>query len=161
MAFNVTHRSGQKAFIVLLTLALLAFMTRICIADEAEDFIRVVKNGDMVRVKALLSENPRMANEKDALGMTALMWASGLGYKKIAVLLIAHGADVNTRASRGTTALMYAATDARSKEMVELLIAKGADVNAKDKDGRRVLKLALMGRQKDIAELLRRHGAKE
>ncbi|MDP6307252.1 MAG: ankyrin repeat domain-containing protein, partial [Verrucomicrobiota bacterium] len=43
-------------------------------------------------------------------------------------------------------------------EIVELLIANGADVNAKDGDGFTPLDLAT--NNKEIADLLRKHGGK-
>jgi len=41
------------------------------------------------------------------------------------------------------------------------LIDKGADVNAKDRNGNTPLKIAIINKHKDVAELLRRHGAKK
>ena len=52
------------------------------------------------------------------------------GYKEIAELLIANGADVNAK-SRGRTPLLGAAT----KEIAELLIENGADLEAKNNAG--------------------------
>jgi len=47
------------------------------------------------------------------------------------------------------------------KEAVEGLVGKGVDVNAKDKQGRTPLKCAEQRGHKEIAELLRKHGARE
>lgn len=46
-----------------------------------------------------------------------------------------------------------------NKEKVQLLISEGADVNAKDKYGRTPLYYAEKLGHKEIAELLRKHGA--
>jgi ankyrin repeat protein len=44
--------------------------------------------------------------------------------------------------------------------MAELLIANGANVNAKDNDGRTPLQETEIMNKKDVADLLRTHGAK-
>ena len=46
------------------------------------------------------------------------------------------------------------------KETAELLIAEGADVNAKDNQGRTPVDLAIVEKQNEITELLRKHGGK-
>ena len=45
-------------------------------------------------------------------------------------------------------------------ELVKLLIARGADVNAKDKEGQTALSLAIRNNMPEIAEILRKAGAK-
>lgn len=47
------------------------------------------------------------------------------------------------------------------KDVVELLIARGADVNIRDRGGRTALRWAKHGRNKEIVELLQKHGAEE
>ena len=46
------------------------------------------------------------------------------------------------------------------KESVELLIAKGTDVNAKNDDGSTSLYFSILFDNKEIADLLRKHGGK-
>jgi len=46
------------------------------------------------------------------------------------------------------------------KEVVELLIAAAADVNAKNDDGVTPLVTAIMHKQTEITDLLRKHGGK-
>ena len=78
---------------------------------------------------------------------------------------IAAGTDVNVRGS-GVTPLHHAATQDH-KKIAELLIAKGADVNAKFTKGPLqgwapldFATLSAAGNNKEIADLLRKHGGK-
>ena len=69
-------------------------------------------------------------------------------------------ADVNAKDDNGRTLLHQAAFEGLEgrKEIAELLIVKGADVNAKEEDGYTPLDVAK--RYPEIADLLRKHGAK-
>ena len=58
-----------------------------------------------------------------------------------------------------TTALHYAVFGGQ-KEVAEILIANGADVNAKNFQSKSPLDFAVKYKQTDIADLLRKHGAK-
>ncbi len=72
---------------------------------------------------------------------------------------IQEGIDVNTNV-HGCTPLHCAARYGH-KEVAELLITKGADINAKDDGGKTALSYAVEGGYTEIAEILRKHGAKE
>ena len=88
------------------------------------------------------------------------------GKRDLAERLIAGGADVNAKNVAGETPLLIAiengqdASLARLVDMVELLIAGGADVNAKNDFGWTPLGVAESRGFKEIADLLRKHGAK-
>lgn len=94
-------------------------------------------------------------------------WALGAGDPKIADLLLSHKADINAKTSDGQTPLHFAAQQGQL-QAVEWLLKHGADVNAKDNKGLTPLSLTKIrnrGREvekrKDIADLLRKYGAKE
>ena len=106
--------------------------------------------------------------------------ASYEGNIKAVKQAITDGADVNAMSKDGRTCLDFAiggaAAAARGlndlaageghKKVVELLIAEGVDVNAKSSgwtpqsSGWTPLKSAVMLNQSEIADLLRKHGAK-
>jgi hypothetical protein len=67
--------------------------------------------------------------------------------------LLAHGADVNVRSTRGRTALHYAAR-AGFVETARTLIAAGAEIEAVDEDGRTPLWHARRCEQAEIIRLL-------
>ena len=58
----------------------------------------------------------------------------------------------------GRTPLHWAAKAGHNKDVVELLLVNKAEINAKRKDGCTPLQWAALQSQKDVAELLRRHG---
>ena len=99
-------------------------------------------------------------NAKDDNGVTPLHNAAVNTETEIVALLITTGAKVNVKDNSGITPL-WLATDRGHKETVELLIAEGADVNAKSEDGETPLDWANTApTDGELAELLRKHGAK-
>ena len=105
-------------------------------------------------------------NAKNKAEMTPLHYASMMGHKEVAGLLITNGADVNAKSqfqNFGETPLHHAAWGSH-KEIVELLITKGADVNAIIQSGSfkgmTPLDRAKRQKQPELADLLRKHGAK-
>jgi len=100
-------------------------------------------------------------NARNGKGETALMMAVVQRKAETARHLIRNGADVDARDGKGETALVEAVRR-NNMEIAEILIAKGADVNARDKDGNTLLKLAVGNVYRaGIADMLRKHGAKE
>ena len=105
-------------------------------------------------------------NAKDDTGGTPLFWAALEGNEEVAELLIRQGADVNAAGPKGWTALHWAVAMAQ-KKTVELLIGEGAEVNAKDviygtplDNVGRFYDTAIKAKEADLANLLRKHGAK-
>jgi ankyrin repeat protein len=89
--------------------------------------------------------------------------ACGEGRKKVVAELIASGADVNARCGvglEGGETPLDSATQMGHREIVELLIVNGADVNSKGEKGKTPLDWAILFKQYEIADLLRKHGGK-
>lgn len=82
-------------------------------------------------------------NCADADSLTPLMFCRS--HPEAALLLMAHGANVNAQAFDGTTALMMASKGVSSPSgaaTVRVLLAHGANLNARDAKGRTALILA-------------------
>jgi ankyrin repeat protein len=90
------------------------------------------------------------AADRDMVGFTKT--------NTIIKLLIAKGADVNTRDKYGGTALIWATSVTRPIEIAKLLIAAGAQVDVRGNDGWRPLMGAGFGNF-ELAELLIAKGA--
>ena len=73
---------------------------------------------------------------------------------------IAAGTDVNAKAGGVGETPLHNAASRGHKEIAELLISEGADVNAKSRDGHTPLDYAIIGKDTETADLLRKHGGK-
>jgi len=93
-------------------------------------------------------------NAKNGERCTPLHLAAGYGQTKVAELLLANGAEVDSKDDKyEVTPLHYAALRGR-KETAKLLISSGADVNAKNVEGGTPFHLAAEEGQQQIVELL-------
>jgi ankyrin repeat protein len=100
---------------------------------------------EVVRTLVDAGADPNIADNKGKTPLIANAWDL-----EIAQILIAHGANVNARASDGFTPLLNAGTT----ELTRLLLQHGADPFAKDDHGRTALDWAKQMNRKDQAALL-------
>lgn len=126
--------------------------------NEETPLHQASKSGVEKLVELLISKNADV-NAKDKSGNTPLHNATSSGNRVIVELLIAKGADINAQVFSQTP--LHWAVSRGHKDIVELLIEKGADVDAKNSKGKTALQLAENQKHTEIAELLRKHGAKE
>lgn len=118
-------------------------------------------------VAELLIKEGANPNFADSGGTTPLMIAAQKGLVDTVKLLLSKGANPNTQqsniksvhASENKTPIMFAA-EGGNPDIVKMLIAKGANVNKKANDGRTALKIAEEKGFSDVAEILKKAGAK-
>jgi ankyrin repeat protein len=125
--------------------------------SNAKALHRAAAAGDIEAVKQHLAAGTDMNVRVGEWGDTPLHRAAFEGYKEIVELLINNEVDVNVKDDYGCTPL-HDAAEYGHKKIIELLISKGADVNAENDDGLTPLDRA---EDKEMAALLRKHGAKE
>ncbi|XP_066220248.1 ankyrin repeat, SAM and basic leucine zipper domain-containing protein 1 [Saccopteryx leptura] len=103
-------------------------------------------------VELLLSRNadPNVACRRL---MTPLMYAARDGYPQVAVLLVAHGARVNTQDENGYTALTWAARQGH-KNVVLKLLELGANKMLQTKDGSTPSEIAKRNKHQEIFSML-------
>jgi cytohesin len=119
-------------------------------------------NGDHKDLSVLLVAKGAAVNAKARNGMTPLHVAAVWGHTSVATVLLAHGADVNARADGASMPLRITESSSRChKDVSALLKKKGVGADAKAGNGMTPLGLAILNGQNDMAELLRKHGARE
>jgi len=125
------------------------------------DFVGLVVDGDIDQVSRRLAASPALATTSSDVGATrqesspfffadiahylyagdtAVHMAAAAFRRRVAELLVAHGADCRARNRRGAEPLHYAADANRwdptaQAEMIEYLMSIGADPNALDSAG--------------------------
>lgn len=75
-------------------------------------------------------------------------------------LLLKNKAEINAKDKTGQTPLHEAAYLGHL-EVVKILVTDGADVNVRDENGKTPLGCAVEGQNKEVADYLRKHGARE
>ena len=142
----------------ILTLTIASLLATTAFADPIHN---AAASGNLAGVQAELDKGVDV-NEANSgfYNLAPLHYAAGYGYKELAELLIAEGADVDAKTTTGGTPLFNAVGN--NKEIVELLIANGADVNAQVVPGPHEFNvgdtpLDFSGTS-EIIDLIRKHG---
>jgi ankyrin repeat protein len=165
---------GRRGKSAVLAMAIMGW----CVAIQGAEIHEAAELGDLERVKAFLSQDPKQIDLVDAKGRTVLARAARSGKKQLVEFLLEKGAPedifaaaivghtdqvaallkqdpklINARDGDGKTALHWAALYGQTK-MMELLLAEKADVNSLDKDGFTPLHWAATFNQSDAVKVL-------
>jgi len=105
-----------------------------------------------------VSTEPLDVTTRDTEGRTPLHLAAFFGYRDTVRSMLSHEADVNARDNSERTPGHWSAFKGHV-EVIKMLVESGADINARDTEGRTLLRMAIIGRQPAIEELLRVRGA--
>ncbi|PYL61298.1 MAG: hypothetical protein DMF24_07700, partial [Verrucomicrobia bacterium] len=173
-------RAGKRSFVFVrrTNAVLAAIITACCALVEGAEIHDAAELGDLERVKAYLSQDPKQVDTTDAKGRTVLDCAILSGKKELVEFLVEKGATenifaaavcghvdkvaellkqdpklANARDKGGKTPLHWAAFYGQ-KKVVELLLAQKADVNALDNDGFTPLHWAAEFDRSDVVEVL-------
>lgn len=124
-------------------------------ADEILDssLMSAVGLGDVVKVKALLSEGASPNSKNTANGYSALMASMVHADTTILKMLLDAGADVNVKTTTGETALLYAVM-ANNSAAVSELVSAGADKDITTSMGISPFSMAMTMRNNQIISLL-------
>jgi len=128
---------------------------------------KAVANNDLAQVQQLLAQDPSLIQIQGESNDNLLFQARS---PEMASFLIGKGLSISSKTSDGSTPIAFAVSR-ENKKMVEFYISQGADVNV-EYSGTTLLDLALTHAKhnvsdaraqesKEIADLLREHGAKK
>jgi len=116
--------------------------------------------GNAETAVALLDAGADVSQQsRESMRIAALHSASAARRIDLAKMLIARGANPNTRADTGLTPLHSAAGNGQV-DFATLLLSAGADISAADDRGRTPLTLATEGKQEAMVAFLTQRGAK-
>lgn len=118
------------------------------------------KSGNGALVRSILDQGVRgEVDARDAEGMAALNWAAYMDDLETVKLLIAAGADINTK-NRGGGTPLHQACNFSDPALIDVLLKGGADPNAVRDEGDTPLLISAHVGNPEIAKLLLARGAK-
>uniref|UniRef100_A0A2R5LDL0 Poly [ADP-ribose] polymerase n=2 Tax=Ornithodoros turicata TaxID=34597 RepID=A0A2R5LDL0_9ACAR len=126
--------------------------------DTGRELFEGCRNGDVTRVKKLVT--PLNVNSRDTAGRksTPLHFAAGFGRHDVVEHLLQNGANVHAKDDGGLIPLHNACSFGHA-EVVQLLLKHGADSNARDNWNFTPLHEAAIKGKVDVCIVLLQHGA--
>ncbi|XP_037282479.2 tankyrase isoform X1 [Rhipicephalus microplus] len=127
-------------------------------ADAGRELFEGCRNGDVTRVKKLVT--PHNVNSRDTTGRksTPLHFAAGFGRRDVVEHLLQNGANVHAKDDGGLIPLHNACSFGHA-EVVQLLLKHAADPNARDNWNYTPLHEAAIKGKVDVCIVLLQHGA--
>jgi len=115
------------------------------------------KQGDLAKVKEMVSIDPTLVNTRGYLGRPPLFWAATAGRREMVSYLLDKKAKLDNPDQRGWTPL-HAAAYSHQLAMVQYLVSLKADYHLKDATGRSAFQIATAGGSIEVADYLRQKG---
>ena len=126
------------------------------IITSAQEILDAIRANDLEKVKTLIEYDKAVVKIQSGYGDTPLHIAALVDNDEIAKLLIEHGADLDVQNGSFYSPLMQAGL-----KVTKVLIENGADIDFVSRNGQSTaLSVALMRKEKEVAEYLFKCGAK-
>ena len=127
-------------------------------SGHEERLLRAARQGDLKTITSMLDRGTDIETRNPGNGWTPLFWAAVKGNPAAMRLLLARGAQIEARDTRGLTPLMAAARWGKM-DGVAALLDSGARIGAVDQNGWNALMWASFKGQTGMAAFLLQHGA--
>jgi len=137
----------EKKAILLILLIVLFFV----IFAGADSLHEAIQQGNLVKIKSLIDEDPALLELKTEDGRTPLHVAVMGGHKELVEYLIEEGANIDAQDKDGRTPLLNAIMFKKS-DLARTLIKKGADVKIKCKEGANAIVYTVFFGPEDLIE---------
>ncbi|XP_048238696.1 ankyrin repeat domain-containing protein 50-like [Haliotis rufescens] len=123
------------------------------------DLLDACKNGDMCRVKYLLSEGHADINTRGQNGMIPLMLAAQNAHRQVFDFLVGQGASMSIM-SRAEMSILHVACEGGNVPIVKYVLEQNVtDINSRRRDGSTAAMLAVFKGHGDVFNLLVKKGA--
>ncbi len=126
-------------------------------AQDQLDIFDIARKGTVTQAKELVKSNPKVVNEHNKDGFTALILACYRGNNEVAKFLVENGSDINGNSDMGTP--LMASVVKGNNEMATFLIKKKANLNLADANGMTALIYGVQFQNIEVLELLLKNKA--
>ncbi len=126
-------------------------------AQEKSDVFDIARKGTVEQIRQLVQSNPKVVNETNKDGFSALILACYRGNNEVAKFLIENGSNINSNSDMGTP--LMASVVKGNNEMATFLIEKKANLNLADANGTTALIYSVQFQNIEILELLLKNKA--
>jgi ankyrin repeat protein len=158
---NATSRIRPVLLPALVMPALVILLGRCAAAQPAavDRLCQAAVRNDVPTIKALITDQPNVVNERNRGGFSPLHLAAQGGQYEAAETLVEYNANIHLGQARFEGAPLQYAASRGHVWIVRLLLRRGAEVDSRDTNGRTPLIWAVMGQHHEVAEELLEHGA--
>lgn len=132
--------------------------------DANDDFLLAqllatrIERGDMVAVKKIVKDNPKLLNHQQVVGTLPLATIVKNNYPEQMKWMLNQGANINATDSDGYS-LLFFALEFQNTSMLEFLLSNGANPNCPNHESITPLIAAIANGRTKAAELLIKYGA--
>lgn len=132
--------------------------------DPNDDFLLAqllatrIERGDMVAVKKIVKDNPKLLNHQQVVGTLPLATIVKNNYPEQMKWMLNQGANINATDSDGYS-LLFFALEFQNTSMLEFLLSNGANPNCPNHESITPLIAAIANGRTKAAELLIKYGA--